>query len=76
VLPVPKANLAAYRRFAREMGNIWKEYDALECVECVADDIRACSSPRGPRLSGMAPASMPFDGKRMIFGGIEPMLRL
>jgi len=51
-------------------------YDALECVECVADDIRACSSPRGPRLSGMAPASMPFDGKRMIFGGIEPMLRL
>jgi len=50
VLPVPKVNLAAYRRFARKMGNIWKEYGVLEIVECVADDIRACSiSPRGSR---------------------------
>ena len=29
-----------------------------------------------PRLAGMSPASMPFDGKRMIFGGFKPMLKL
>jgi Uncharacterized conserved protein len=29
-----------------------------------------------PRLPGMSPASMPFDGKRMIFGGFKSMLRL
>lgn len=111
VLPVPKANLAAYRRLARKMGNIWKEYGALEYVECVADDVRPgklTSFPQSvklkpdevvvfswisyrsrahrdrvmakvladPRLSGMSPASMPFDGKRMIFGGFKPMLKL
>ena len=29
-----------------------------------------------PRLQRMGPASMPFDGKRMIFGGFEPFLEL
>ncbi|MEY2170541.1 MULTISPECIES: DUF1428 domain-containing protein [unclassified Rhodanobacter] len=111
VLPVPKANLAAYRRFARKMGNIWKEHGALEIVECVADDVKPgklTSFPQSvklkpdevvvfswvsyrsrshrdrvvakvladPRMSGMSPASMPFDGKRMIFGGFKPMLKL
>lgn len=111
VLPVPKANLAAYRRLARKMGNIWKEYGALEYIECVADDVRPgklTSFPQSvklkpdevvvfswisyrsrahrdrvmakvladPRLSGMSSASMPFDGKRMFFGGFKPMLKL
>ena len=26
VLPVPKKNLAAYRRIAQKAGKIWKEY--------------------------------------------------
>ena len=111
VVPVPKANLAAYRRLARKAGTIWKEYGALDFVECVADDVKPgkhTSFPQSvklkpdevvvfswityrsrahrdrvmakvmsdPRLSGMSPASMPFDGKRMIFGGFKPMLKL
>ena len=40
VLPVPKKNLATYRAFARKAGKIWKEYGALEYVECVADDVK------------------------------------
>jgi len=111
VVPVPKANLAAYRRFARRMGKLWKEHGALACVECVADDVKPgklTSFPQSvklkpdevvvfswvsyrsrthrdrvvarvladPRMSGMSPASMPFDGKRMIFGGFKPMLQL
>ena len=40
VVPVPKNNLAAYRRMAEETGKVWREYGALEFVECVADDVR------------------------------------
>lgn len=40
VLPVPVANLAAYRRLARKAGKIWREYGALHYVECVADDVK------------------------------------
>ena len=28
VVPVPKKNLAAYRRMARKMGKIWREHGA------------------------------------------------
>jgi len=40
VLPVPKANVERYRQMAEQMGKIWKEYGALEYVECVADDVQ------------------------------------
>ena len=40
VVPVPKANLAAYRRMAQKAGKIWKEHGALACVECVGDDVK------------------------------------
>lgn len=40
VLPVPKKNLDAYKRLARKAGRIWKEYGALEYIECVADDVK------------------------------------
>jgi uncharacterized protein YbaA (DUF1428 family) len=40
VLPIPKRNLAAYRRQARKAGKIWREHGALEYRECVADDVK------------------------------------
>jgi len=40
VLPVPKARLEEYRRIARKAGKIWREYGALQYVECVADDVK------------------------------------
>ncbi len=40
VLPVPKKNLQAYRRMAKKAGKLWKEYGALEYIECVADDVK------------------------------------
>src|SRR5689334_24681841 len=40
VTPVPKKNLAAYRRMARKAGKIWIEHGAQEYVECVADDVK------------------------------------
>lgn len=111
VLPVPKKNLAAYRSLARKAGKIWKEYGALEYIECVADDVqagKATSFPQSvklkpdevvvfawivyktrkqrdsinkkvmadPRLANMDPKSMPFDGKRMFWGGFKPIVQL
>jgi uncharacterized protein YbaA (DUF1428 family) len=39
VLPVPKKNLARYRRVARVASKVWREHGALEYVECVADQL-------------------------------------
>jgi len=111
VVPVPKANVAAYRRLARKAGGIWKEHGALEYVECVGDDVspgKLTSFPQAvklkpdevvffswivfrsrahrdrvnrqvmadPRLAGMTPKDMPFDAKRMFWGGFKPVVRL
>jgi uncharacterized protein YbaA (DUF1428 family) len=112
VVPVPTDNLEAYRRMARKAGKIWKEYGALEYVECVGDDVKpgkVTSFPQAvklkpnetvvfswivyksrahrdsvnakvmkdPRLAPMMdPKSMPFDGKRMFWGGFKTLLEL
>jgi uncharacterized protein YbaA (DUF1428 family) len=40
VIPVPKKNLAAYRKMSTKAGKIWIEHGALEYHECVADDVK------------------------------------
>jgi uncharacterized protein YbaA (DUF1428 family) len=110
VLPVPKANLDAYRRIAEDAGKIWREYGALDYVECVADDVKSgevTSFPQSvqlepdetvvfawivyesrehrdrvnaqvmkdPRMTGMDPKAMPFDGKRMFWGGFKVLVQ-
>lgn len=40
VIPVPKKNVAAYRRMARTAGKVWMEHGALHYMECVADDVK------------------------------------
>ena len=110
LLPVPKKNLAAYRRMARKAGKIWKEHGALEYRECVADDVKpgkVTSFPQSVKLKNnesvwfswivyrsraerdrilkkvMADErikadmnSMPFDARRMIYGGFKVMVDL
>jgi uncharacterized protein YbaA (DUF1428 family) len=105
VLPIPKRNLAAYRRIAKQAGVVWREHGALEYFECVGDDLdvkmgmsfpKAIRLKRGetvvfswityrsrahrdrvnarvmkdPRLAGTG-KEMPFDVKRMIYGGFK-----
>jgi uncharacterized protein YbaA (DUF1428 family) len=41
VVPVPKKNLAAYRRMAQKTGKIWIKHGALEYREHVADDVKS-----------------------------------
>ncbi len=40
VVPVPRKNLAAYRRMAQKAGKVWKEYGALEYKEWISDDVQ------------------------------------
>ena len=112
VLPVVRSRLDEYKRVARKAGKIWREYGALEYVECVADDVapgKLTSFPRSvklkddevvvfswivyksraqrdrimkkimndPRLAAMMdPNDMPFDGKRMFWGGFKALVEL
>jgi uncharacterized protein YbaA (DUF1428 family) len=104
VLPVPKRNMAAYRRMAQTAGKVWRNHGALDYKECVGDDLNVKMGmpfPRGirsksgetvvfayivyesrahrdkvnakvmkdPRLK--MPKSMPFDVKRMLYGGFK-----
>lgn len=51
VLPLPRRNLARYRRIAAVAGKVWRDHGALQYVECVGDhlDVR-CGTPF-PRLA-------------------------
>jgi uncharacterized protein YbaA (DUF1428 family) len=52
VLPVPKRNVAAYRRLAQTAGKVWRDHGALDYKECVGDDLNVKMGmpfPRGIR---------------------------
>ena len=109
LLPLPKKNLAAYRRLSKKAGKVWREHGALEYRECIGDDL----APKGvvpftrtmklkpgetvvfawivykskahrnqvnrkvmsdPRMT--EPASVPFDTKRMVYGGFKVIVDL
>ena len=39
VLPVPKKNLAAYRKMAATAAKVWRDHGALEYFECAGEDL-------------------------------------
>lgn len=39
LLPVPKKNIAAYRKLAFLAGKVWRDHGALEYRECAGDDL-------------------------------------
>lgn len=112
VLPVPKKNLASYRRMAQKASKIWKEHGALEYRECAGDDLdvkvglpflRGIKTKPGetvvfayivyksrahrdkvnaavmkdPRIHAMCdPKNLPFDDKRMLYGGFTTIVEI
>jgi uncharacterized protein YbaA (DUF1428 family) len=53
LIPIPKKNLATYRKIARAAGKIWMEHGALQYLECVGDDVpygKLTSFPRSVKL--------------------------
>ena len=110
LLALPKDKIEEYKKISRIAGEVWKEFGALEYVECIADDVpygELTSFPRAvqakdnetvvfswivyqsrqqrdevvakvmadPRLKASM-SDVPFDGKRMIFGGFETLLKM
>jgi uncharacterized protein YbaA (DUF1428 family) len=108
VLAVPKKNLRAYVKMAKQGATIWKKHGALEYRECIGDDL---SSPFGlsfKKLMKLKPTetavfsyvvfrsrahrdqvnkkvmadssmgdfadAMPFDMKRMAYGGFTSVV--
>lgn len=110
LLPLPRKNLAAYRRMAVMGAKVWREHGALEYRECVGDDLDASfGAPfpkqikckpgetvvfawivfksrahrdrvnakvmKDPRLGSMMDLKkMPFDCKRMNYGGFKVLV--
>ena len=112
LIAVPKRKLDAYRRISQKAGKVWKEYGALEYIECAGDDLKikmGMGTPftkaartrsgetvvfswilykskadrdrinkkvmKDPRLAEMMdPKSMPFDMKRMAYGGFRAIV--
>jgi uncharacterized protein YbaA (DUF1428 family) len=113
VIPVPRRNLAAYKKMASDGAKVWKKHGALEYFECAGDDLF-------PKMPGMKiahftnlarakrgetvvfsfivyksrahrdavnkkvmkemsakdhPMKMPFDMKRMAYGGFKTMVQ-
>ena len=112
VVPVPKKNVPAYRRMAKQAGKIWREHGALEYRECIGDDLKVKMGLPFPRLSRLKPGetvffswivyksrahrdsvnkkvmqdprmakmmnmkAMPFDVRRMAYGGFKTLVDL
>ena len=112
VVPVPKKNVPAYRRMAKQAGKIWREHGALEYRECVGDDLKVKMGLQFPRLSRLKSGetvffswivyksrahrdsvnkkvmqdprmakmmnmkAMPFDVRRMAYGGFKALVDL
>ena len=64
VLPVPKKNLAAYRRMALKAGKVWIDHGALEVRECAGDDLQTKMAVSFPRTIKLKP------GETVVFSWI------
>jgi len=58
VIPVPRKNLAEYRKMATKAGKIWKEHGALEYHECVADDVKTGKVTSFPQAVKLKPSEV------------------
>ena len=52
VIAIPKKNLKNYKKMAELGVKIWKKHGALECFECVGDDLH-------PKMGGMKVSNFP-----------------
>ena len=109
VMPIPTANIAAYKKLVKGSAAAWKRVGALAYVEAIADDVKPgklTSFPQSvkaktgetvgcayimfknkshrnkcwkaimqdPFMKNFNPKDMPFDGKRMYYGGFKPLV--
>ena len=110
VIPIPTANLKAYKSLVKKSAVAWKRAGALAYVEAIAEDVKegkvtsfqksvklkadetvGCAYlvfkskahrnqcwkklMQDPFMKNFDPKTMPFDGKRMFFGGFKPIVQ-
>jgi uncharacterized protein YbaA (DUF1428 family) len=68
VLAVPSNKKEEYQKIATESAAMLKEHDAIRVIENWGSE-KFMNNPRLKQLG-----DMPFDGKRMIYGGFEVLL--
>lgn len=51
VLPVPKKNLAAYKRIAKIAVKVWRDHGALDYRECIGEDMKPGFGVQFPKLA-------------------------
>lgn len=71
LIPVPADKKEAYRAMAIKAAALFKEFGATRLVECWGDAGNQ-KFMNDPRMKAFG--DMPFDGKRMVFGGFETLL--
>lgn len=64
LLSVPEANLTAYKKMSSKAGKIWREYGALEYLECMGDDMHI------EGMTGFGDYVKPANGEVIIFSFI------
>ena len=108
VIPIPKKNLKAYARMAKDGAKTWMKHGALDYKECVGDDLQSKwgmpftkllklkpgetavfsyivfkSRAHRDRVNAKVlkemektgpPKEMPFDMKRMVYGGFKTLV--
>jgi uncharacterized protein YbaA (DUF1428 family) len=74
VMPVPEANMDAYKKSAKLSAKVWVEHGALQYVEAAADDVPEGKTTDFYKRMEDAMKNMPFDGKRMFWGGFKPIV--
>jgi len=62
VVPVPKSNIAAYRKNAELFGQVWREHGALACIEVEADDAPPGKVTSFPQSVALKPDETVFVG--------------
>lgn len=67
VLPVPKKNIAKYRKMAEEGKRMWMKAGALDYFECVGDDLH----PKMPmKVRTFTQIAKPKKGETVVFSFI------
>jgi uncharacterized protein YbaA (DUF1428 family) len=51
VLPIQKKKLPGYLRMSKAAGKVWREYGALEYIECIGDDMPTHIGVPFPKLA-------------------------
>jgi uncharacterized protein YbaA (DUF1428 family) len=76
VIPVRTADKQAFIDHAERMDRIMLEHGALRVVEWPDKDTRNAAFKAMESNAALMAEPMPFDGKRMIFGGFAPVVEL